>query len=137
MDDNQAFYSAVAQVLPVFFLALAINWRVLEADEHLRARTAFLRFFIVCLLALGEVAALIGLKEGGSYLIDSLAWAALAGCGGVVLSVLFPRAQAREVGDRVAETVPWYGQHRDQVAFGFWIGLLVGGAALILVLGNT
>jgi hypothetical protein len=97
------FYAAAAQVIPVFFLAMAFDSRSLmrlptsydaEADPLdpalWNSSQIIGTMYLVVLMACGEVSALVALSRNGtSSVIDALVWLGIVGgLLGVVLPVL-------------------------------------------------
>ena len=97
------FYATAAQVIPVFFLALAFESRALmrlpssyspgadpQNPAHWNASQIVGMLFFVVLMTCGEFAALLALYDGrATELMNALTWLGLAGgLAGVVLPVL-------------------------------------------------
>lgn len=132
------FYSTVALVLPVLFLAAMVEMRVsvaaplLEKEESETQLTLRVAAFVVALsaLVLGEAGSFDALWYGAGSGIDGPVAAVGLGLLGVVL--LLPLADrlhsdidagGPEQGERVRRRVKWAGG----VCVGLAVGLLIGG----------
>jgi hypothetical protein len=71
---TKGYYEAVAQIIPILFLAMAVGEARVRVRDTLSVRTAVLGvLFIGALLAAGEVAALRAVEVGhGSHLAKDL-----------------------------------------------------------------
>jgi hypothetical protein len=65
---NLAFYEASAQVIPILFIVLAVEWRAFEF-QRLRG-DRYLAWFFILVSAMGEAGALHALYRGSATRLD-------------------------------------------------------------------
>jgi hypothetical protein len=128
--DETSFYLASAEVIPVLFLGLLIDLRILERDSDAVGRAILLIAAFVTVV-IGEVAALMALHAGSS---DFTFWAVQIALALIAALFLFSLVgpQMRILGDALERRWPKFSEIREPVRFGLLALLALGTLLFIL-----